>query len=89
MSKETGKGKFNPKIGNGFENNKFGEGSILVNVDAEGLDVLMKNVQVGSSILLKYNKVTSRGNKHYFAEVLPPYNPTTTKSKKATTSDLD
>lgn len=65
--------KFNPKIGNGFSNDAFGEGSILVNVDAEGLDAVMKNLQVGSAILLKYNKVTTKGNKHYFAEILPPW----------------
>lgn len=71
---EKFKGKLNPKIGSGFGNDAFGEGSIIVNVDAEGLDVVMKNLQVGSSILLKYNKVTTKGNKHYWAEILPPYN---------------
>jgi hypothetical protein len=73
MSVEKTKSKFNPKLGNGFENAKFGEGSILVNIDAAGLDAAMKNLQVGSSILLKYNKVTTKGNKHYFAEILPPW----------------
>jgi hypothetical protein len=90
MTTEKKKGAFNPKLGNGFENAAFGEGSILVNIDAEGLDVAMKNLQVGSSILLKYNKVTSKGNKHYFAEILPPYKrPTPTTTKKAATNDLD
>lgn len=79
--------KFNPKIGNGFENAAFGEGSILVHIEAEGLDTVMKNLQVGSAILLKYNKVTAKGNKHYFAEILPPMAPRatgTTKAKVAT-----
>lgn len=84
---EQKKTKFNPKVGNGFGNDKFGEGSILVNIDAEGLDVVMKNLQVGSSILLKYNKVTTKGNKHYFAEILPPYSKN--KTAKTVTNDLD
>lgn len=84
------KSKFNPKIGNGFSNDAFGEGSILVNIDAEGLDTVMKNLQVGSSILLKYNRVTSKGNKHYFIEILPPFNGTKTSGKsKTTASELD
>lgn len=82
--------KYNPKIGNGFENSAFGEGSILVNVDAAGLDAVMKNLQVGSSILLKFNKVTTKGNKHYFAEILPPYEKKVTKQvATATASSLD
>lgn len=90
MSTEKTKGKFNPKLGNGFSNDKFGEGSIIVNIEKEGLDVAMKNLQVGSSILLKYNKVTTKGNKHYFAEILPPFD----GNKKATgtktpANDLD
>lgn len=91
MPVERIKGKFNPKVGNGFSNDAFGEGSILVNIDAEGLDTIMKNLQVGSSILLKYNKVTSKGNKHYFAEILPPMVPRTAGITKAkvTTSELD
>lgn len=91
------KTKFNPKIGNGFSNDKFGEGSILINVDAEGLDTVMKNLQVGSAILLKYNKVTTKGNKHYFAEILPPMPGTVgvktagtgTGKGKAVTNSLD
>lgn len=93
---QENKTKFNPTIGHGFTNEKFGEGSILVNVDAEGLDAIMKNLQVGSSILLRYNKVTTKGNKHYFAEILPPmvtngqYAPKKTgKTKAATTNELD
>lgn len=74
---------FNPKFGNGFTNEKFGEGSILVRIDADALDSLMKNVQVGSSLLLRKNKVTSKGNTHYFTEILPPYTP------KKGNSDLD
>jgi hypothetical protein len=84
--------KFNPKVGHGFGNNAFGEGSILVKVEAEGFDNLMKNLQVGGSILLKYNKVTSKGNPHYFAEILPPYNAAVTKNTgkgRGTASELD
>lgn len=88
MSVEIKKGAFLPKVGNGFGNDAFGEGSILVNIDAAGLDALMKNVQVGSSILLKYNRVTSKGNKHYFCEVLPPYKGNASK-KVTPTGDLD
>lgn len=82
--------KFNPSIGHGFGNDAFGEGSILVRIDADGLDSVMKNLQVGSSILLKYNRVTSKGNKHYFTEILPPFNGTKTSGKgKTTASELD
>lgn len=87
MTKERIKGAFLPKIGNGFENSAFGEGSILVNVDAAGLDAVMKNLQVGSSILLKFNKVTTKGNKHYFAEILPPYD-SSKKTKTAATPSI-
>ncbi len=92
MSKQPTKPgvKFNPKIGNGFSNDKFGEGSIKVDIDAEGLDVAMKNLQVGSAILLKFNKVTSKGNKHYFAEILPPMQPQTASvAREKAASELD
>lgn len=86
--------KFNPRVGHGFENKKFGEGSILVNIDAEGLKALTENAQIGASILLKYNRVTTQGNKHYFCEILPPMNKqqnTATLGSKNLTgvSDLD
>lgn len=83
--------KFNPKIGNAFENSAFGEGSVLCHVDAEGLDAIMKNLRVGGSILFKFNKKTMKGNNHYFAEILPPYNPNnkTTGGKKETKTALD
>lgn len=86
---QVAKNKFNPKIGNGFVNEKFGPESILVNIDAAGLDAVMKNLQVGSSILLKYNKVTAKGNKHYFAEILPPMAPRVQGQTKTKGSDLD
>lgn len=91
MSVEKKKGAFLPKIGNGFVNEKFGPESILVNVNADGYDAIMKNLQVGSSILLKYNKVTEKGNKHYFCEILPPWKGATSKipTGKTTGGDLD
>ncbi len=90
MSEE--KKRYNPSIGGGFTNAKFGEDSILVNIDAAGLDTIMKNVQVGGAILLRYNKVTSKGNKHYFAEILPPFeggNRPQSAGKVAPAGDLD
>lgn len=86
--------KFNPKIGHGFSNDKFGEGSVLVKIEAEGLAAITQNLQVGSTILLKYNKVTTKGNKHYFVEILPPLvdDPRSAgkaKAKKTSYSDLD
>lgn len=83
MTATAKKNNFNPKIGHGFTNNKFGEDSVLVNIDAEGLAAITQNLRVGSTILLKYNKVTTKGNKHYFVEILPPMN-----TPKAV-SDLD
>lgn len=83
------KKKFNPKVGNGFSNDKFGTGSIIVKVDKEGFDAVMKNLQVDSSILLKFNKQTSTGNNHYFCEILPPFTGNKKAVAKATASDLD
>jgi hypothetical protein len=85
--------KFNPTVGHGFENDKFGKGAIIVKIDAEGLKVLTENVQIGSSLLLKFNKTTTYGNKHYFCEVLPPYTGKVGGKLKTSgsqeTSDLD
>lgn len=81
--------KYNPKLGSGFSNDKFGEGSILVSIDADGLNAAMNNLQVGSTILLRYNKVTTKGNKHYFAEILPPMGAKSTTVKTGATSELD
>ncbi len=64
---------FNPTLGGAFTNDAFGEGSLKFDITAENFDTLMKNVQIGSSILFKFNKVTSKGNKHYFTELLPPF----------------
>ena len=69
--KETKGNGFNPKIGNGFSNDKFGEGSILVQLTTEGINSFVDNARDGSAILIKFNKVTSKGNKHYFVELLP------------------
>lgn len=87
--------KFNPSLGGAFANDAFtknGEAGILLNVTAENFDTLMKNVQIGSSILFRFNKVTTKGNKHYFAEILPPMTPKTTVTTardKAAASELD
>lgn len=86
--KKEYKKPFNPSIGSGFQNDAFGEGSVKVDITAEGLDALMKNLQVGSAILLKYNRVTAKGNKHYFAEILPPYKKPEVKPAKVDTSEL-
>lgn len=80
--------KFNPKWGSGFGNDAFGTGSILVQVDAEAFDSIMKNLQVGGALLLRYNKVTAKGNPHYYTEILPPRGEKTTAKKIATSSDL-
>lgn len=94
MTQERKDGKrFNPSLGGAFSNDAFGEGSVLLNITAENLDTLVKNVQVGSAILLKYNKVTQKGNKHYFVEILPPMNRVPPaakgKTKAVATSELD
>lgn len=89
------KGNFNPGLGGAFSNNSFaknGEDGILLNVTAENINTLMQNVQIGSSILFRFNKVTTKGNKHYFAEILPPMTPKTTVTAaraKAAASELD
>lgn len=82
--------KFNPSVGHGFTNDKFGKDAILVKIDVEGLKAVSENLQVGSTLLLKFNKVTSQGNKHYFCEILPPYTPPKTTDKTpVATGDLD
>lgn len=88
MTAVAKKKAFNPKVGHGFSNDKFGEGSVLVNIDAEGLAAITQNLRVGSTILLKYNKVTTKGNKHYFCEILPPMEDNRSAGK-ATTTELD
>ncbi len=75
--------KFNPSAGAAFGADKFGEGAIKLDITAEGLDALMKNLQVGGAIVLKFNKITSKGNPHYFTEILPPYNKAAFKTNKA------
>jgi hypothetical protein len=67
--------KFNPSLGGAFENSSFGEGSVLLQVTEENLNTIMENIRVGSAILFRFNKVTQKGNKHYFAEILPPMSP--------------
>ena len=83
--------KFNPSLGGAFENSAFGEGSVLLNVTEENLNTLMQNIRVGSSILFRFNKVTQKGNKHYFVEILPPMQPKTANaaSKGKSTSSID
>ena len=88
MNKEK---KFNPNFGQGFTDERFGEGAIKVKVTEENFDSIMKNVQVGSTLLLKPNKVTSYGNTHYFTEIVPPYKGETKAkpARKAANTDLD
>ncbi len=88
---EVKKKTFNPNLGGAFTNDKFGEGSIILNITEENYDVIQKNLRVGSAILLKYNKVTTKGNKHYFSEILPPMSRdnTTGQRVKAAAGDLD
>lgn len=92
MTNENKK-KYNPTIGGAFTHDSFGEGSIKIDITADGLAAITQNLQVGGAILLKYNKVTAKGNKHYFTEILPPYDreraTEKTVSKKAVNSDLD
>ena len=91
MPVKTEKKPSNPGLGGAFSNTKFGEGSVLLQVTAENYDVLMKNLQVGSGILFRFNKVTTKGNNHYFAEILPPMSAVEkpVAKSKAVTSDLD
>ncbi len=81
--------KFNPSLGGAFGNTAFGEGSVLLNITAENLDTLMKNLQVGSSILFRYNKVTTKGNAHFFAEILPPMAPRESNRVAATSESIE
>jgi hypothetical protein len=81
--------KFNPSLGGAFENDKFGEGSVFLQITKEGYDALMQNLQVGGGILFRFNRVTQKGNKHYFAEVLPPWEPKEKTEGGKPTSDLD
>lgn len=78
--------KFNPNLGGAFTNDKFGKDCILLHITPENFDVVMKNLQVGSAILLRFNKMTSKGNKHYFTEILPPLAGVKGKLKPASSS---
>ncbi len=89
MSEEKKK-PFNPSFGDGYSNDSFGEGSILIKLSPENLDSLMKNTQAGSSLLVRFNKETKYGNKHYFCDILPPLDKKNYKPKAKTAgSDLD
>lgn len=83
------KKKYNPNLGGAFTNSKFannGEDGILLNITEENYDVIMKNLRVGSTIALRYNKVTQKGNKHYFTEILPPFDKNAVKTNTAKVS---
>lgn len=83
MSEKTK--KYNPTAGSAFGHDAFGKGAIKLDITQEGFDAIMKNLQVGGSILLKYNTVTKRGNTHYFTEILPPFKPDPNYKKKEAT----
>jgi hypothetical protein len=85
------KKKYNPRFGHGYSKDlKSGKKAIMVTLSKENLDALMKNVQIGSTLMLTYNKVTQYGNDHYFCDILPPQTEEQKKfAKKAATSDLD
>lgn len=76
------KSKFNPSAGGAFGNDSFGEGSVMLRIEPENFKVIMENLQVGSSILFRFNKVTQKGNKHYFVEILPPMSGTKPAGRK-------
>jgi hypothetical protein len=92
--KKNGK-EFNPTLGSAYSDPRFGDKAIKFNVTADAFDAIMKNVQVGSTILLRGTGPTKYSNEHYFVEVLPPYegNKGTVGKKAAaraaSTSDLD
>lgn len=67
--------KLNPTITAMFDNEKFGYGSkISVPIDEKGFDVVQKNLTIGSRLLFKKSKSTTKeGNPVYFLEILPPY----------------
>lgn len=83
--------KFNPSLGGAFENAAFGKDSILLNITEENYNTLMENVRVGSALVFRFNKVTVKGNKHYFSEILPPIGPkgAIASKVKPAASDLD
>ena len=67
--------KFNPNLGGAFTHDAFtnnGKPGIKLDITEENFDIIMKNLKVGSAILLKFNKQTTKGNDHYFTEILPP-----------------
>lgn len=82
---------FNPSLGHAFSNDKFGKGSVLLRIDAENLKTISENLQVGSTILLRYNKVAANGSNHYFTEILPAQAKTSAprSAKIVGASDLD
>lgn len=69
----TGKA-FNPTVTALFENEKFGEGSLLsAAIDANGFKTIQQHIQIGSKLVVRRSKRLSKtGNVTYFMEVLPP-----------------
>ncbi len=82
--------KFSPSFGHGYGTVlKTGRKAIRVTLTKENLDTLMKNVQIGSTLLLTFNKETKFGNDHYFCDILPPMTENQKNFKKQASSDLD
>lgn len=55
-----------------FNNDKFGEGSLLsAEITGEAYDNMIKNVQIGTKLLIKKMISPKTGKAVYFLEVLP------------------
>lgn len=81
--------KKNASLGHAFENEK---GNISIKITPEGLASFVQNASVGGFVVLKFNKLTVKGNKHYFADILPPMEDGASKyptKKPATKGSLD
>jgi len=74
-AKSTGiKKNYNPTVTALFENEKFGEGSLLsAPLTAEGFEALQRHGGIGVKFVVKKSKKPNKnGSSTYFMEILPP-----------------
>lgn len=77
-TKKTGK-NFNPTFGVFFQDDRFGAGALVsAPIDEEKYQAIMKNLQLGSKLVIKHAKSKS-GKSVSFGEILPQFTGKTQK----------
>lgn len=83
------KKNFNPTAAVLFVDERFGKGSLVsAPIDEKNYDAIMKNVQVGTKLLVKLTTFKT-GKAGGYLEVLPALNKKTYTKKASTTANTD